>query len=106
MEASTIKLIDKEALENAIEGAVEIMRSHGLDIMSASVPIAIIKAAPTVDAVPVVRCRDCVWYTDNGRDAPVCDNLHRMYIHRRGDWFCANGERRDDDDADGTRSLP
>ena len=57
-----------------------------------------IELAPTVDAVPVVRCRDCVWYTDNGRDAPICDNLHRMYIHRSGDWFCANGERRDKTD--------
>lgn len=33
---------------------------------------------PTINAVPVVRCKDCI---------------HDCKI--RGDWFCADGERRE-----------
>lgn len=59
---------------------------------------------PTIDAVPVVRCRDCVWYeiyqlkkdgTDDRRYKPsYCRNLE---YQTRPDWFCADGERREDE---------
>ena len=47
---------------------------------------------PTVDAVPVVRCKDCKHYKD-GR----CFFTMRRY-GLYDDWFCADGERREDND--------
>ena len=57
-----------------------------------------IKNAPTVDAVPVVRCKDCdgkdCWYKDdNGND--ICW-ISGMYPKGEND-FCSCGERKDDD---------
>lgn len=46
-------LIDKDALEEAVQGAINIMESHGISMIAASVPLAIIKGAPTIDAISV-----------------------------------------------------
>ncbi len=52
--------------------------------------IEIINKQPTVDAVPVVRCREC-----KKRYTAWC------FAHRHGeskdDFFCADGERKDAD---------
>ena len=48
-----MKLSDKDALADAVQGAINIMESHGISMIAASVPLAIIKGAPTVDAIPV-----------------------------------------------------
>ena len=56
-----------------------------------------IEAIQPVDAVPVVRCREC-YYKDEKRimdeDALWC-RKHHMYI--TFDWFCADGDRRSDE---------
>lgn len=61
--------------------------------------------APTIDAVPVVRCRECRWWDKIG-DSPIgyCHACKHGYyssnweisINRkyRGDFYCANGERK------------
>ena len=58
---------------------------------------------PTIDAVPVVRCKDCRWYeiyqlkkdgTGDRRYKPsYCASLG---YQTRPDWFCGDGERRED----------
>ena len=60
--------------------------------------------APTVDAVPVVRCKDCRWW-DKSEDSPFgyCMAMKHGYmsanweigIYRRykGDFYCADGEK-------------
>ena len=48
-----MRMIDKDALEEAVQGAINIMESKGISMISASVPLAIIKGAPTIDAIPV-----------------------------------------------------
>ena len=46
--------------------------------------------APTVDAVPVVRCKDCKWF--DGQE--LCDR-HGFFVGLHIDtFFCADGERR------------
>ena len=51
------------------------------------VDVGSIEEAPTLDVVPVVRCKDCKhrneYYSCSGR---------------RDDWFCPNGERRNEND--------
>lgn len=49
------------------------------------------------DLVPVVRCRDCVFYNSGGRCALERRIGHRKHIHEmRGGDFCSLAERRDD----------
>ena len=55
-----------------------------------------IDAAPTVDAVPVVRCKDCQWRHDDSSTMW----LPCMERETPNDWFCADGERRTDGKAD------
>ena len=50
-----------------------------------------INNAPTVDAVPVVRCKDCKFYHDKGYCTKTT-GLTRI----KPDYFCSYGERKDD----------
>lgn len=51
-----------------------------------------IEGVPTVDAVPVVRCKDCkYWYS-----APLSDGYNscsKDALIRGADFFCADGEK-------------
>lgn len=47
---------------------------------------------PTIDAVPVVRCKDCIYYREG-----LCDRLKYSYV-TNADSFCSEGERKDDAD--------
>lgn len=61
---------------------------------------AILKAIPTIDAVPVVRCQECEYYDENGD----CISLDlRIGIHSDTinydfcpdpDFYCAYGRRK------------
>ena len=82
-----MRLIDADALEeylnNKIFGAAGKIKAW-------------IDAYPTVDAVPVVRCKDCKWFRDsNGIDGfCYCDRIYRRCGTH---WFCADGERKEDE---------
>ena len=58
-----------------------------------------INEQPTVDAVEVVRCKDCKWYMIAPFDnVPYC--CHESGYcgeHMLGLFYCANGERKDND---------
>lgn len=54
---------------------------------------AIIDNAPTVDAVEVVRCKDCEFY---GEDEKWCRRLGLCGAFNEND-FCSHGERREDE---------
>lgn len=57
-----------------------------------------IKAAPAVEAVEVVRCRDCKWLY-NGLDMYCCTKHTGLaLIKPDGSAFCSYGERMADDD--------
>ena len=62
-----------------------------------------IEDAPTIDAVEVVRCKDCRYYeimqlkrdgTDDRRYKPSLCVLHNRNFDE--DYFCADGERKSD----------
>lgn len=53
--------------------------------------IMMIMTAPTVDAVPVVRCRECKHHHDYGTH--FCDALG-MDCPDDSEFFCSYGERR------------
>lgn len=68
------------------------------DAISLDGMIKALKDAPTVDAVEVVRCRDCVYWDGRGYDgrceAPN-NGLIRDYTNY--DDFCSYGERKEGD---------
>lgn len=47
---------------------------------------------PTVDAVPVIRCKDCKWFVDE-EDQSYCIE---MYGQCSGNGFCAWAERKEE----------
>ena len=56
---------------------------------------------PTVDAVPVVRCKDCMHYLIvdefEGGKRYMCKVNHFSYINSDGDMhYCSYGERKED----------
>ena len=57
-------LIDRNALLADIAASVVFSgrQSHNAEIVGANKIIERIKAAPTVDAVETVRCRDCKYF--------------------------------------------
>ena len=55
--------------------------------------VRLLEKAPTVDAVEVVRCRDCI-YTRKVYGRLVCKYGTCAGCILRDDFFCANGERR------------
>ena len=54
-----------------------------------------VEHAPTIDAVPVVRCKDCRWHIDEEPGMVYCRAIVGGWVHN--DWFCKSGERRDDE---------
>ena len=61
-----------------------------------------IKNAPTVDAVPVVRCKDCKYHhweqePCHGKIEHYCELPHMRGIEVFKEFFCYYGERKDGD---------
>lgn len=54
------------------------------------IPPSHIDLAPTIDAVPVVRCRECVYATRPGDNIIYCDNFERDMVP---DDYCSVGYR-------------
>lgn len=59
-----------------------------------------IDVQPTVDAVEVVRCKDCKWwktnYMWNGSERKVCVIETYEPVRNEGD-YCSRGERRENE---------
>lgn len=92
------RLIDADALIEFVEGRYTVTWNHDYDggIKDACIDILnFIDNAPTVDAVPVVRCRDCRWWTKQEKSIQGRCALTGTYP--TGGWYCGNGERRDDE---------
>ena len=56
-----------------------------------AVPEWEIEKAPTIDAVPVVRCKDCKFF----QYGDYCCGDKMEHSHAREDDFCSYGERKD-----------
>ena len=52
-----------------------------------------INSAPTVDAVPVVRCKDCIWYAEKETGEGWCSEVMARPMPHNG--FCSYGEKED-----------
>lgn len=93
---SEVRLIDANALWELMrtyddyQGAKE---AHDLELIHRDSILFAIETAPTVDAVPVVRCKDCKWYvpyTMENKTYKMCRKAHLG----SDDFYCADGERK------------
>ena len=51
--------------------------------------------APTVDAVEVVRCKDCRYRIfDNVTQEWFCNSVHSGFVYAKCNDFCSYGERK------------
>ena len=58
--------------------------------------VAFLKKQPTIDAVPVVRCKDCIRRYDTD-ECPMCFLIERKYYeYTNKNGFCDRGERKED----------
>ena len=81
--------------------AIEIVRNRGIAHPNAyhltNYATLILREAPTVDAVSVVRCKDCKYrFKNNGHSRDGCPIIDTN-IWMDGDDFCSHGERKDAD---------
>ena len=95
-----MKLIDKDALMNALriseecEGCSRNSKLGCTGGPSFWFACESITYAPTIDAVPVVRCRDCkYWYPEEDDQYGHC-RKHDFWTSES--WYCADGERREE----------
>ena len=90
-QSSEKRLIDANSLlrhKRKMSGA-----DFGGEFWDEAVLISDIKNAPTVDAVEVVRCRECYHNTHDGSGRPYCLQL-KMYLNKELDFFCKYGKRK------------
>ena len=87
-----MRLISAEEIESLFNAQIEQGATDLFDAFDDA-----LQDAQTVDAVPVVRCKDCTHLY--GKLCTVCGLLPR-----KPDDFCSYGERKDgaDSDADGS----
>lgn len=91
-----MRLIDADVLINK---AWDVLMDKAWDtkngfVWEKIVSIKDVADAPTIDAVPVVRCRDCKWYDKHDKRCKVW-NHGVLSI-----GYCYRGEEREDETAD------
>ena len=93
-----MRLIDADALVSALNNG-RLKEQTGRAVpFNAGVAFALtmVEYAQTIDAVPVVRCKDCGWWTKQEKSIQGRCALTGTYP--TGSWYCGNGERKDDDE--------
>ena len=94
-----MRLIDADALMDDIKAANE---NGGMGYVIASTLKRYVKRLPTIDAVPVVRCVECIKYNNYKRPNVgygYCEELHTVM----GDEdFCSLGTRREEAEENGS----
>lgn len=92
------RLIDAGFLENGGLRFSAGYASDGLLYVKYADVVEAIRNAPTVDAVPVVRCKDCTWASWRDMDGGVwkCKMAMGDEYHEN-DFYCAWGERCEDE---------
>lgn len=92
-----MRLIDADALTAKIITDVPGFLDGGSDITKAFIMAMITtkSVTPTIDAVSVTRCKDCLYGSDFDIDVYpyVAYQCAKGYGSHTGDWYCADGKR-------------
>ena len=91
-----MRLIDTDALQMALLPITfSLEREYGSLGGAVSGCMKHVDNAPTVDAVEVVRCKDCIRRYDTD-ECPMCFLIEgKYYEYTNGNWFCDCGERKE-----------
>ena len=83
--------------------ALETVHNQGITHPSAyhltNYATLILQEAPTIDAIPVIRCRDCKYFSiDQYSKTIYCanDNVYG-FPNQKPDDFCSRGERKNNE---------
>ena len=83
-----MRLIDADALITLIKKRIK-------NSMIIGWLCSIIRDTPTIDAVPVVRCKDCIRRYDTD-ECPMCFLIEGKYCkYTNENGFCDRGERKE-----------
>lgn len=85
-----MRLIDADALPRT----TQIYEFNGKQMENEIVDAKFIDTAPTIDAVPVVRCKDCKCWTEWANGTGSCNRFTLDWIGTDADDFCSMGEKR------------
>lgn len=89
-----MRLIDADAFRRELDNhwpfTKEEQSKHGIADMAKSTLLVVLNNMPTIDAVPVVRCKDCKCF-DSDMERCVDGDEHPT----RPDGFCSYAEGRD-----------
>ena len=99
-----MRLIEAESLKETMAVTLKILRlifrekDQEEHLISAFLTVGkMVDACPTIDAVSVVRCKDCKWsfkYMDGSYEC----GLHEFFqVEPNPEGFCAWGERKDNE---------
>ena len=100
-----MRLGDLDKAEAVLRNIADHLKESGRDDLWPATYAAadVIKQQRTIDAVPVVRCKDCIhWLNEDGMNDHVCLKIYSdgavssyAWQDRRPDDFCSYGERKD-----------
>lgn len=92
-----MRLIDADALKARIMMDAPDFMDGGSSITKAFIMAMVGSnaATPTIDAVPVTRCKDCLYGSDFDIDVDpyVAYQCAKGYGSHTGDWHCADGKK-------------
>ena len=99
--ANKKRLIDADKVINAMQKCLdeEPDKKGSVAYFAFESIIELLKQEPTVDAVEVVRCKDCKYWGQDcnsylGDDESFCTNPDGLDNYAHPDDFCSYGERR------------
>ena len=89
---NSMRLIDADKAIEQIKEWLDQTRAIPLDTSYYFELLGCIENCPTIDAVLVVRCKDCKHYdtTDCSKGFGWCESMHRGVSD---DFYCANGKQ-------------
>ena len=91
-------LIHREAaITTAVKGAIDWNRLANPQYSIAYCIGEALRALPSVDAVEVVRCKDCTYYESLENGYGICKDISGLGRWWKPDDFCSYGERVADD---------
>lgn len=91
---SDVRLIDANALLRSFDVAWMVEYDEtGCGVTRKAIPVESIEKAPTIDAVPVVRCRDCKYSVCIFKAHFVGCDMWKQATPKDG--FCHMGEKMD-----------
>ena len=95
-----VRLIDANNVEFTLQAICD--RESGVPLVLAEWLAGVVRTAPTVDAVEVVRCKDCKYY-DDSEGINWCA-INSKFLPGGVDWhsypesgYCSYGERKAND---------